>query len=167
MRDSIDLYYNEYNIHYYNEQYIEQYDTQQYDIHQYDIHQYETHQYDESSIFSFNEEQENKVKYTELYNLYNDDKESTDNYKDKENNNNNNNNILQLPISYEQYLLMKKEWNKQLDTLSFSNLKTNNTTNINNNNPKKSIKNLFSKFLKKNNNNNKNKNVSFYRILIN
>ena len=55
---------------------------------------------------------------------------------------------------------MKKEWNKQLDTLSFSNIKTNN-------NSKKSIKKLFSKFLKKNNNNNKTKNVSFYRILIN
>lgn len=175
MRDSIDLFYNkQYNIQYYNEQYIEQFDIQQYepqlDIQkqyepryneQLDIQQQYEPQYNErSSIFSYDKEHLNKIKYTELFELYNDndndnDEESLDNYEE-------NNSILQLPLSYEQYSLMKKEWNKQLDTLSFSDIKTNN-----NNNSKKSIKKLFSKFLKKNNNNNKTKNVSFYRILIN
>ena len=190
MRDSIELYSNKkYNIRYYNERYIEQFDinqkynekqyneqynNEQYNKEQYNNEQYNKEQFDKftrpsleesmtqnseySSIFSFsfNEEQEdfNKVQYTELYELYKDNEEdSLDNYEE-------NKSILQLPLSHDKYLLMKREWNKQLDTLSFSNIKTNN-----NNNSKKPFKNFFNKFLKKNNN--KNKNISFYRVLIN
>lgn len=182
MRDSIELYSNKkYNIHYYNEQYIEQFDiNQKYNEKQYN-EQYNKEQFDitkqvlykftrpsfEESItqyseyssifsFSFDEEQEdfNKVQYTELYELYKDNEEdSLDNYEE-------NKSILQLPLSHDKYLLMKREWNKQLDTLSFSNIKTNN------NHSKNPFKNFFNKFLKKNNNNN-NKNISFYRVLIN
>jgi hypothetical protein len=153
MRDSIEIYSNKkYNIHYYNEQYIEQFDINQ---------QYNHQQYNEtSSIFSLNddvhkeEERLNRVKYTELYELYEDNvEESLDNYEE-------NKSILELPLSHDKYLLMKREWNKQLDTLSFSTVKKNN------NYSKKSFKSLINKFLNKNKKN-KTKNVSFYRVLIN
>ena len=90
-----------------------------------------------------------------MFDLYNENYEET-----YEENKESLEHVLHLPLTYEQYSLMKKEWNKQLDTLSFSDVKTKN-----NNHSKNSFKKLFSKFKK--NNNNKTKNVSFYRVLIN